>query len=184
MKPKTSNQDEQSSQDKTKRKFLKRLHVVVTQKEIDQAKRAKSDGCMIQDSLKRMRPGFQKIWVDKNQVRFTDPAANVIYTFQMAPMGRVMILKWDAGEEIEPFDIWLRNPIVRERQLVRGHMRPKPSEDSVGEHLGPVPQPKTKEARKQTGRDRVFGQKLWTDELASLRRSLEVRDKKGGSPHV
>lgn len=166
----TNKHDEQASQDTTK--HIKRLHVVVTQKEIDQAKHAKSDHCMIQHSLKRMRPEFEKIWVDKNQVRFTDPKANVIYTFQMAPRGRVMILKWDAGEEVKPFDVWLRNPIVRERKLSGGYMRPKSGQDHSTKHLGAVPQPKTKEGRRRTGRDRIFGQKLWTDELQKVREDL------------
>src|SRR5260370_32164327 len=93
-------------------KFINRMRITVTQKEIDEAQRAKSDGCMIQQSLKRDHPDFKNIWVDKNQIRFTDPERNCIYTYQMAPRGRAMILKWDAGETIAPFDITIKNPIV------------------------------------------------------------------------
>jgi hypothetical protein len=155
-------------------KNIKRMQVVVTQKEIDESALAKSDGCMIQASIKRDHPEFKNIWVDKNQIRLTDPKANCIYTFQMAPRGRAMILKWDAGEKIKPFDIWIRNPIVRQRMLIDGAMRPKRGQQSTKQHLGPVPSPKTKEGRLRTGRDRVFGLKQWSEELAKLRADLAV----------
>jgi hypothetical protein len=155
-------------------KHIKRMQIVVTQKEIDESVLAKSDGCMIQASIKRDHPEFKNIWVDKNQIRFTDVKANCIYTFQMAPRGRAMILKWDAGEKVEPFEIWVRNPIVRERILRDGVMRAKKSEQDSRRHLGPVPIPKTKEGRLRTGRDRVFGLKQWSDELAKLREDLGI----------
>lgn len=157
-------------------KRFKRMRIVVTEKEIHESAIAKSDGCMIQQSLKRDHPEFKNIWVDKNQIRFTDPDQNCIYTFQMAPRGRAMILKWDAGETIDPFDIWIRNPIVRERQLGKdGIQKPRSSQSRTKSHLGPVPRPKTKEQRVRTGRDRIFGLKQWSDELAKLREDLVIR---------
>lgn len=155
-----------------KQKFIKRLKIVVTQKDIDEAQRAKSNGCMIQQSLKRDNPEFKNIWVDKNQIRCTDLEKNCIYTFQMAPYGRAMILKWDAGEAVKPFEIWVRNPIVRERVRIDGHMRPKQGQQRIKEHLGPVPRPLTKAGRLNTGRDRIFGLKHWSEELAKLRKDL------------
>ena len=154
---------------------IKRLRIVVTQEEIDNAKLAKSDGCMIQAAIKRDHPEFQKIWVDKNQIRFTDPVANVIYTFQMVPRGRGAILRWDAGETILPFDLWVRDPIVRERVAGKdGIMRAKKNEQDSRRHLGPVPVQRTKAVRVLTGRDRVFGRKTWSEELAKLRADLGV----------
>jgi hypothetical protein len=154
------------------KKRIKRLKIAITQKEIDESVRGNSNKCMIRDSLKRDHPDFKALWVDKNQVRFTDPKLNVIYTFQMSPVGRVMLLKWDSGETIVPFDVWLANPVVRERQLKGGRQKPKAGESHSLKHRGPVPRPKTKEARLQSGRDRVFGQKLWEAELAKTREYL------------
>lgn len=158
----------------TSSKHIKRMQIVVTQKEIDESTLAKSDGCMIQAAIKRDHPEFRNIWVDKNQIRFTDVEKNCIYTFQMNPRGRAMILKWDAGEKIQPFEIWVRNPIIRQRVLQDGVMRPKSSQQRSKQHLGPVPIPKTKEARLRTGRDRIFGLKQWSDELAKLREDLGI----------
>jgi hypothetical protein len=169
-----SQEETQADQTGSKKKLIKRMRIIVTQKEIDESRLAKSDGCMIKQSLQRDHPEFRNIWVDKNQIRCTDPEANIIYTFQMAPRGRAMLLLWDAGETIKPFDIWVRNPIVRERVFRDGAMRPKQGESLMKKHLGPVPRPKTKEVRLRTGRDRVFGLKQWSDELAKLREDLRV----------
>lgn len=158
---------------KSSKKQIKRLKIAVTQKEIDESVQAKSNKCMIQESIKRMFPKFINVWVDKNQVRFTDPNSNLIYTWELSPFAKVMLLKWDDGETISPFDVWLKNPIVRERKLdKKGFMRAKSSEQSAKTHRGAIPQPLTKEARRLRGRDRVYGQKLWTAELEKLRQVL------------
>ena len=171
----TQETSQETNQETKPTHTIKRLHIVVNQEEIDGAKLAKSDGCMIQAAIKRDHPEFQKIWVDKNQIRFTDPVANIIYTFQMDPRGRVAILRWDNGETILPFDIWIRNPIVRERITGKdGHKRPRSSQSRSKEHLGPVPVQRTKAVRALTGRDRVFGKKTWSEELAKIRLDLGI----------
>ena len=169
-----TNQEVNQQEAKSKH-IIKRLHIIVNQEEIDGARLAKSDGCMIQAALKRDHPEFKNIWVDKNQIRFTDPEDNVIYTFQMDPRGRGAILRWDAGETILPFDIWVRNPIVRERITGKdGIKRVRSSQSRSKTHLGPVPVQRTKEVRMLTGRDRIFGRKTWSGELAKLRADLGI----------
>lgn len=168
-----------STKDTTKsptKKFRKRLKIMVTQKEIDEALKADSKHCMIQRALERDHPEFKRIWVDKNQLRCTDPEQNCIYTFEMSPRARVMLLRWDAGEMVKPMEIWLRNPIVRERVEIGkdGVARPKSQQQTAKRHRGPIPRPKTKEERLRTGRDRVFGKKQWTKELAQIRETLGV----------
>ena len=55
-----------------------------------------------------------------------------------------------------------------------GYQRPKSNESHSKKHLVAVPKALTKEASKQRGgRDRIWGQKLWTDELRKLREALE-----------
>lgn len=153
---------------------IKRLKVSVTQTEIDEAVQAKSDKCMIHEAIKRDHPEFRNIWVDKNQVRVTDPKQNVIYTFQMAPLGRIGLLKFDMGEPLVPFSFTLVNPIVRERRFRDGAQRADSSKDSSTKSLGAVPKPKDKESRTQSGRDRVFGQKVWANEMAKVRELLAI----------
>jgi hypothetical protein len=153
------------------KKQFKRVKISVTQEEIDQAAKANSHKCMVHQAIRRDHPQWKNVWVDKNQIRFTDPDANVIYTFQMSALGKTMILLWDAGEKVQPFDMWLRNPVVRERRLnSNGMLKPKGQEDSAREHLGPVRRPRTKRERALSGKDRVYGAKLWTDELNKVRK--------------
>ena len=109
---------EEEAQEKTSpgSERLKILKVPVRQEQIEGSVRGKTNKCMIHDAIKRDHPEFKALYVDKNQVRFTDPKANVIYTFPMSAFGKTMMLVWDDGGEIKPYDIWLRNPVVRERK--------------------------------------------------------------------
>jgi hypothetical protein len=150
---------------------IKRLTVKVNQEEIENAMRANSKKCMIQQSIERDYPILENISVDRNLVRATDPERNVIYTFDIAALAKAAILKWDSGESIGPFSFTLRHPVVRERVKRKdGYMRPKHKEDAAKRSRGAVPRPKTKEGRVMSGRDRVFGAKLWQDELEKLRK--------------
>jgi hypothetical protein len=161
-------------------KTRKRLKISVSQDEIDNAMAGRTDKCMIHQAIKKAFPGFERISVDKNQVRVTDSEANVIYTFPMSPFGRAQILMWDAGEEVQPFDLWLRNPVIRERKIgPDGYPKPVGPSDSSKGH-GPVRRPRTKQSRAMSGRDRIHGQKLWSNELQKLRDSLLPGLHKGG----
>lgn len=153
---------------------IKKLRVRVTQEDIDEAIRAKSSKCMIQRAFERDHPQYKNVLVDKNQIRFNDKKLNVIYTCDQPVRGRVMLLKWDSAETVKPWDMWLRYFTIRERILRQGRNSPKTSEDSFEKHSGVVPRAKTKKARQQLGRDRVFGAKLWTEELAKVRADLGV----------
>jgi hypothetical protein len=155
----------------TEQKTIKRLRVSVTQKEIDEATQANSNKCMIHEAIKRDHPEFRNIWVDKNQVRVTDVEQSIIYTFPMSPMGRIGLLKFDQGEPLQPFEFTLLNPVVRARRFINGAHRPEPRQQRAKSSLGAIPQ-QTKEGRKNTGRDRVFGQKVWPTELAKVREML------------
>lgn len=155
-------------------RLLKVLGVSVGQEEIDNAHRANSQKCMVHQSIERDYPTLKNIVVDKNQVRVTDPDRNVIYTFDMAPLAKAAILKWDAGEPVQPFSFKLRHPIIRNRVKRSGAMRPPSSQDAAVKSLGAVRRPKTAASRAMAGRDRVFGAKLWETELAKLRQLLAV----------
>jgi hypothetical protein len=149
---------------------IKKMKVAVAQDDIDKAIRGNTRKCMIERSIERDYPTLKNVVIEKNTVRFTDPDRNVIYTFDMAPVGRAAILMWDDGGHIAPFAFTLRHPVVRQRARRKdGYMHPKPKEDSAIKSLGAVPMPRTKEARALRGRDRFYGAKLWTQELATLR---------------
>jgi hypothetical protein len=153
-----------------KLRLIKKMKVNVEQEEIDKAKRGDSKRCMIVRSIQRDYPTLKNIHVEKELVRFTDPDRNVIYTFDMVPVGKGAILVWDEGTNIQPFSFTLRHAVVRRRVKRKdGSMKPKANEDRVTRSLGVVPRPKTKEGAIMRGRDRVFGAKLWTKELATLR---------------
>ena len=168
-------------------KQIKQLKVEVTQKEIDEAQVANSQKCMVHEAIARKHPALKRIWVDKNQVRFTDPKQNVIYTFDMPALGKANILLWDEGTPIKPFSVTLRNPVVRTRVMrndsteksgrklraVTADGRNKHADTAARGH-GPVPKSGNKKGRAMRGRDRVFGQKLWSDELTKLRQLVTV----------
>jgi hypothetical protein len=156
-------------------KFIKRLRIVVTLHDIESAIRAKSNKCMIHQAIKRDHPEFRAILVELKHVRFTDPRTNSIYTFPMSPIGRAMLYKWDQGENIAPFDIWLSEPVVRARVIRRGRKVPAAGRDRATRSTGAIPRARTKEAAARIGRDRIFGQKLWTKELQKLRSALEIK---------
>ena len=149
------------------------MGVAVGQEEIEKAHRANSKKCMIVRSIERDYPTLTRIVVQKNDVRVTDPDRNVIYTFDMAPLARAAILKWDMGEPVEPFTFKLRHPVIRERMIKKhtGHMGTAGNKPAT-RSLGVLRHPKTAESRAMMGRDRVFGAKLWTTELAKLRHLL------------
>ena len=166
--------------ERKKSKLRKRLKIVVTEEEIQAAILGRTDKCMIHQAIKRDYPNFERISVDKNQVRVTDPEANVILTFAMSPFGKAQILMWDAGEEVKPFELWLRSPVIRERKLDKdGNLKPKGPTDSSRTH-GAIRRPRTPQSRAMSGRDRILGQKLWSDELRKLRESLEPGLHRGG----
>jgi hypothetical protein len=160
-------------------KQIKRLKPTITNEDINGAVKGKSNKCMIQHAIKRDYPDLQNIYVDKFFVRVTDPKANAILTFNMSAFGRVQLLKFDAGENVEPFKLRLTKPVVRfrTRKNLKGSAKPASAEDSVGRAKlgGPIRTPKTPMGRRLVGRDRVFGQRLFTDELRKLRESLEVK---------
>jgi hypothetical protein len=154
---------------------LKVMTVDVRQENVDTAIRGKSTKCMIVQAIERAYPTLTRIVVQKNDVRVTDPDRNVIYTFDMAPLARAAILKWDMGEQVEPFAFKLRHPIIRTRMKKQhtGHMGTAGNKPAT-RHLGVLRHPKTAESRAMMGRDRVFGAKLWTSELEKLRRLVGV----------
>jgi hypothetical protein len=157
-------------------KERRKLKVNVEQEDIDSGIRAKSNACMIFRAIKRTFPAFAKLWVDRKTVRFTDREANAIYTFELPPFARVQLLRWDAGETVEPFSVRLKKPIVRYRTAVGSDGYPSvPERQTRPGAPGRVHEPKTKEGRRKVGRDRVFGAKLYAEELRKLRESLEIK---------
>jgi hypothetical protein len=163
-------------------KQRKQLKIVVGQPEIDTAVKGSSKHCMITDSIKRDHgKRFVNILTDKNDVSFTDRKTLERYTFPMSPLGRASIYLFDEGSPVKPFTITLRNPKVRQRRakVAPGETRKGrkiPSLVGAEGHYaaGVMPRPRSAEARKHVGRDRVFGAHIFKDELARLREQLGV----------
>jgi hypothetical protein len=163
-------------------KRIKVLKIVVGQHEIDTSVRGSSPHCMITDSIERDHPKrFVNIVTDKNHVAFTDRKTLERYTFPMSPLGRASIYAFDEGLHVKPFTTVLRNPTIRQRRekVTPGEARtgaktPRFTGQQRKYAAGVMPRPRSAEARKRMGRDRVFGARVFKDELAKLREQLGV----------
>lgn len=149
------------------------------QEDIDRAiakgGREKSRFCMYAEAIKRRYLKLSNVMVDKNNVRVTDAEQGIVYTFPMSPLGRVHLLKFDAGEAVGPNTINLKHPVIRNRIInKKGQSRIKNSEDCAKLHIGAMRRPTSKEGSRMMGRDRIFGQRLFPDELRNLRETLGI----------
>lgn len=166
---------------------IKQLKVKVNQEEIDNAIRGNSRNCMYVKSIERQYPALKRVFADKHHVRFTDPKRNLIYTFDMPPQGRAQLLLFDEGAPMNSFGINLKNPTIRTRVLRNDASEKsgrklravtpddrKADADTAVRSQGPVLTPKTKMGRAIRGVDRVYGAKLFSEELKKLRTTLGV----------
>lgn len=85
-----------------------RYSIEVTEEDIEKAKRNDSYMCVVAQALARTIPEAHHIEVDSQSIRFTRGPRRFVYLTPYAVQGYVVA--FDAGEAIEPFSFWLRDP--------------------------------------------------------------------------
>jgi hypothetical protein len=85
-----------------------RYHVNVTQRHINSATPKDSSHCMIADAVRETIPGANRIAVDLQTIRWTDPAKGKRYVCFTPPSAQQALLAFDQGQPVIPFSIALR----------------------------------------------------------------------------
>jgi hypothetical protein len=157
------------------------LSVTVTPDIIETSIERDSGHCVIADSIRHSIPGVNRVTVDLQTIRFTDPVSSKRYIYLTPPMAQVVLLAFDQGVRPQPQRIRLGKPI----QIVKAgprepgsrakggvtvtaetmHKGQEPSDHKVVVHGG-VP-PKTGALASgpvgpRKGRRRVFGLRTLT----------------------
>jgi hypothetical protein len=96
------------------------LKIAVTQELIDQATERDSRRCMIAEAIKEAKPHYERVIVDLQTIRWTNPRTKKRYLVLTPEAVAFALVAFDQGERIEPFASTLRpsqvTPIVsRER---------------------------------------------------------------------
>lgn len=89
-----------------------RVNVVVTPELIEEAVRGDSGHCMIAEAVKAAVPEARHVSVDLQTIRYSLPGVHARYTFLTPRIGQTALVRFDAGEEVEPFRMQLRNPHI------------------------------------------------------------------------
>lgn len=89
-----------------------RINVVVTEEIISEATREDSSHCMIAEAVKAAVPEARHVAVDLQSIRYSIPSMRARYTFFTPRIGQEALVAFDAGDEIEPFRMQLRNPHI------------------------------------------------------------------------
>jgi len=88
----------------------RRVEVQITAEIIESAVKADSSHCMIADAIKAQVPGAKFVSVDLQSIRFTDPKRGVRYLYLTPGIAQVALLRFDQGEDVEPFALKLPKP--------------------------------------------------------------------------
>jgi hypothetical protein len=137
---------------------MKTYKAEITAWDITFAVKKASRFCMIAEALRRTYPALARIEVDTATIVFTDRDCDTRYTFLTPPDAQMAILDFDHGNEVKPFILDLRKPVVERRQ--RAAMLPsgKPRKKVVGRRGNTLR--RTLEMKQAIGRMRGFGLKM------------------------
>lgn len=102
-----------------------RINVVVTPEIISEATREDSGHCMIADAVKEAAPWARHVSVDIQTIRFSDPTTRARYVYLTPRLAQEALLDFDAGDEITPFKVQLRNPHITTMQHSKVPPRPR-----------------------------------------------------------
>lgn len=89
-----------------------RFTIDVTQELIDTAKRGSSSSCAVADAVKTQVAGVAHVQVDLQTIRFSIPSRAERYVYLTPRQAQEYIVGYDAGDQLEPFKVQLRNPGV------------------------------------------------------------------------
>jgi hypothetical protein len=79
---------------------------------IETSLRNKSNRCMLADAVKIAVPDATHINVDTQTIRFSDPTTQKRYVYLTPPRAADYVVDFDAGRDIVPFHVRLRNPMT------------------------------------------------------------------------
>lgn len=82
-----------------------RIDFTVTAEQIERAKRAHSEHCMIADALRERYPDAAFVSVDLATIRFTDLTAGWRYVYLTPARAQQALVDWDQGHDVEPFRV-------------------------------------------------------------------------------
>lgn len=155
--------------------------VQVTQEHITGSMQRDSSHCMIADAVRDAVPGAQRIAVDLQTIRFTDPKTNYRYTYLTPRTAQVALVKFDQGDEgIEPFAFSLRQGQVTLANVTTAG-RPRPKAGQSTEAVRQSAREAAKIARGETQASAIR-EGLGKAELKNPRGNGEIPVKVGGSP--
>ena len=80
-----------------------RFSLVVTDEMIEDAIPRDSSYCVFAEAVKAARPGAQKVAVDLQTIRFTDPKLGLRFTYLTPRPCQIAIINFDQGIRPEPF---------------------------------------------------------------------------------
>lgn len=121
-----------------------RIVVEVTKEIIERAEQRDSSHCMLAEALKAAVPGAQRVSVDLQTIRYTDPQRRLRFVFLTPRQGQLALVGFDQGMHTDPFTMHLRGA-----QVVKVGDPNKPRPPST---TPPMPEGGQVEFRQGTGR--------------------------------
>jgi hypothetical protein len=89
-----------------------RVKLAVTDELIAEATKEDSSHCMIADAVRAALPYARGVSVDIQLIRFSDWQNRVRYAYLTPRLAQEALVKFDAGEKVEPFRCELRDPHI------------------------------------------------------------------------
>ena len=85
-----------------------KISVNVTEEIIKESTLRDSSHCMIAEAVRAAYPDAQRVSVDLQTIRLSDPKKGLRYTYLTPRTGQVALIRFDQGELPEPFTMQLR----------------------------------------------------------------------------
>lgn len=131
-----------------------RLEIEITDEIIREAIPRDSSYCMIAEAVKAVYPDAQRVAVDLQTVRFTDPKKGLRFTYLTPRVAQVMLINFDQEIVPEPFICRLTNG-----QVTRSGQKIAKATRSSGQKLSPAQLKQRNEASKK-GQDSLAQARL------------------------
>jgi hypothetical protein len=101
-----------------------RVNLAVTPELIADAIAEDSSHCMIAEAVKAALPHVRHVSVDIQTIRFSDPQNRVRFVYLTPRLGQTALVRFDAGDKIEPFRMQLRDPHITPMNPPRSQRKP------------------------------------------------------------
>jgi hypothetical protein len=101
------------------------MRVTITPELVERAVQRDSRHCMIAEAIKEQNPHFERVLVDLQTIRWTNPRTGKRYICLTPEVAGALLVDFDQGREIEPFAFSLRTtqitPTRAEAKRTGGH---------------------------------------------------------------